>query len=577
MTNTPTDVGPTTDRTDAGSPTTSQPAAGGTLELVTGTVTSLDPIVASDRSSLGVVRNAFEGLTVAEDGAVDDVTMALAESVDVSSDYRTYTFTLRDARFHDGRPVTAEDVVYSWERVAAAERSRHAALALETLGLFHRTTTDADGETTYRPDSLGVTAVDDATVRVQLLAPNYAALSLLSHPAFSVVPAGIVGDAGGYPGEIPYDAFATGGAVGAGPFRIDRWTRGDEVVLSRFEDYYGGTPTVDGVRWTVTEDSDRQYQLGVDEAVARFSVPDDEYDPSLLTVDRTDSHGRRFGTYGPLPGGATVEYLSVPSLVTYYTAFDTATVPRAVRRAFAHVLDQRSAVETVFRGRAAPAYHLTPPALFPEDGYDAHLDRYPYGTDAAEVATARTVMENAGYGPNDRFELTVHTFRSRGFRDLFQLLEDRLGVVHVDLDVKETNFATLLSLVRRGSVDAYTMGYGFESTRPDELLARVYPPNTGAGEDGMFLNWSGTAAAGRAAAEYRTLRTNQEPSAAARQARDRAVVMTEEATWEDVPVVPLTHAIEERFTHDWAPVPPFGALGSEYQQFDTTRISSRNQ
>ena len=552
---------------------------GGRLELVGSTLSSLDPVVATDHTSERVIQNLFDGLTTLEDGGAD-ASLQLAASVDVSSDHRTYTFTLGDATFHDGRPVTAGDVVYSWERLGASEHSRNGYLLTDVLRVDHRTTTDGNGNEVYRPGSMKVTAEDERTLRVELLAPNHAALAILAHPAFSVVPEGIVGDVAGYPGELRHEAFSGERPVGAGPFVLDDWARSDEVVLARFEDYHGPTALLDGVRWRVITDSDAAYRYGQDRESDLVYVPESEWDPSLLTVDRTDDAGRRFGSYGPMDNGRTVDYLGVPELTTFYVAFNTDEVEKPARQAFAYVMNQQEVASQVFHDRSVPAATLTPPGIFPGGRYDSVRDQYPYGHDATEIGMARQVMEDAGYAEYNQYEFTVTAFQSPSWKQVLQLMQDKLGAAHIDLRYEQERFGTLVNRASKGNVDAYTLGdRPVYTTRPDEVFERLAPPNTDTSDsesDGMYVDWEGTDAASRAESAYRTVENNQAPTDAARRAREGAYVSMERANWEDVVVLPVVHGMEERFAYEWADVPPFGAAGSHRQMLNEAALGERD-
>ncbi|MFB6194163.1 MAG: ABC transporter substrate-binding protein, partial [Halobaculum sp.] len=142
----------------------------GTLRRFSGAVASLDPAVATNNGSEFVVAQLYERL-VAHPNGEPDPTPSLATAWTVSDDHRQYRFTLGDSQFHDGRPVTAADVAYSFERVASAPDSQHASLLLDTLGVVHETDDGA-----YVPGSLGVEAVDDRTVELRLVRPFHAAL-----------------------------------------------------------------------------------------------------------------------------------------------------------------------------------------------------------------------------------------------------------------------------------------------------------------------------------------------------------------------------------------------------------------
>lgn len=191
-------------------------AQGYTLLVVldANTFLSLDPASYLDRETETVVRNLFDALvTRTSDGRV---VMELAESCEMP-DPTTYIFTLRQGpRFHNGDPVTASDVVFSFERI------------LNPYGLH--------GESSPRRDLLGplerVEAIGSSKVRFHLQRPFPLFLQALVH--FQIVP-------DKYLHEVGEIGFARK-PVGSGPFAFAGGTVDTEIVMERFEGYYGGSP-----------------------------------------------------------------------------------------------------------------------------------------------------------------------------------------------------------------------------------------------------------------------------------------------------------------------------------------------
>jgi len=427
----------------------------------------------------------------------------------------------------------------------------------------------------YKPHSLAVQAVDDRTVRFSLDEPCYAAAALLALPPFAPVPEGIVGDVDGYSGRVSYREFQTN-PVGTGPFELESWTRDAEVVLSRFADYYGQAPDLDRVRWKLFgTDETAAYQYGQAGNADLQTIPSDRYDPGKIQVARTDDRGRTLGTYGPMANGETVSYVSAPLISTFYVGLNMANVETPARQAMLYVANQRAIVDDVLDGRGFPAYFFTPPGIFPGGGSSyarrAQAD-YPYGHDTTRLDRAKQVMEDAGYADSNRYEFTFSFYASSSYwEQVGRRLRDKLASAHVELKLESLPFATLLSRGRTGKLDAYTLGWLADYPGPENFLQNLYPPETDTDQEGgargAYLDWAGTSSSTDATRAWQRIETNMGTGSSARQTRESAVLAMEEAAWTDAVFLPVYHRIDERFASDGVDVPPFGDLGSTYQQY----------
>lgn len=190
-----------------------------------------------------VYANVFEGLTrIGPDGAV---LPGLAESWEIAPDGLSWVFTLRSGvTFHDGVALTAEDVVFSFDR-AMAEGSLNAQKAL-FAGINE------------------VTAIDDTTVEIGLDAPNGALLfNLAWGDAVIVSPASA-------------ETNATN-PVGTGPFRFAQWVQGDRVELVRNPDYWGTPARLEKVTFKFIADPTAAFaamMAGDIDAFPNFPAPE---------------------------------------------------------------------------------------------------------------------------------------------------------------------------------------------------------------------------------------------------------------------------------------------------------------
>lgn len=177
---------------------------------------SLNPIIANDTSSGAVLSFLFESL-IDRDLKTLEYKPTLAESWTVSPDGQTYTFKIRQGvRFHDGNPMTIEDVVFSYERIMDPEVD-----AAETRSYFSQV------------DYLKQTGPD--TFECRFKEPHFKALEICGG-FVPILPKHIYGKATG-------KEFNTQPAnetpVGTGPLRFVDWKRGESLTLARFSDYWG--------------------------------------------------------------------------------------------------------------------------------------------------------------------------------------------------------------------------------------------------------------------------------------------------------------------------------------------------
>lgn len=162
---------------------------------------SLDPILITDNGSIYLQEQVFETLVVPDETGAG-LAPGLAKSWDVSDDGLTYTFHLRDAKFSNGDPVTAGDVVFSLQRAADPDVSQYA-FAYQAIDTIE--------------------AQDEKTVVVKLAQPYAPLLSATSLFTGLTVPKDIYqADPEGF-GNKP---------IGSGPFMVEEYTRGDRVVLT---------------------------------------------------------------------------------------------------------------------------------------------------------------------------------------------------------------------------------------------------------------------------------------------------------------------------------------------------------
>jgi oligopeptide transport system substrate-binding protein len=314
-------------------PTTATPIAskGGVLNLYGTDPTTLDPAVSAEANSIEYILQIFGGLvTFDKDLApVADI----ARTWDISPDGKTYTFHLRDdAKFQSGRPVTAQDFKYSWERACnpATGSSTAATYLGDVVGVKEMLAGRAQ-------DISGVKVVDGATLQVTIASPKTYFLFKLTFPVAFVVD----------PDNVQSGREWWRKPNGTGPFRVKEWTAGSKFVLERNSLFYGKVAGLDSVVFHLLAGLPMNlYETG-DIDVAGVGMP---------YVERvTDRSGPFYS-----------QLVVVPELSFFFVGFNAARPPFDdvnVRRAFSMALDKDTLVSLVFQGTVAKATGIVPPGI----------------------------------------------------------------------------------------------------------------------------------------------------------------------------------------------------------------------
>ena len=133
-----------------------------------------------------------------------------------------------------------------------------------------------------------------------------------------------------------------------------------------------------------------------------------------------------------------MDYLGVQTINAFYIGFNTDNVEKAAREATAYAMNQDTAVNQVFKGRGKGAYHFTPPRIYPggRQQYNQHAKKnYPYGYNETQLQKARQVMEEAGYGPNNQYSITLTTHQSTTWQSNAKIIRDKLQSAYINLQL----------------------------------------------------------------------------------------------------------------------------------------------
>ena len=315
-------------------------------------VASLDPQLATDGTSFEVIADFTDGLMQMD--ADGQPVPAIAESYEVSEDGCTYTFHLReDANWSNGDPVTANDFIFAWQRAADPATASEYSYMMSDIGQIKNAAEIIAGE--MDKSELGVTAVDDKTLQVELTVPVPYFLNLMYFPTFYPVnQAFYEGLAEGTFGTSP-DTVLSNGA-----FILDSYEPAAlSFSLVKNPDYYDADKvSLDGLNYQVIKDSQQafmSYQNG-DLDIVKLSgdqVDQVQGDPELSV------HGAGYLWY------LTLNMDGVPALAN-----------QNLRLALTHAIDRTSIVEDVVKDGSLATYTAVPPQFATgPDGSDFSEDQ----------------------------------------------------------------------------------------------------------------------------------------------------------------------------------------------------------
>ncbi|MDL5375689.1 peptide ABC transporter substrate-binding protein [Exiguobacterium mexicanum] len=192
----------------------------------TSDITTADPALATDAVAFNLIANTMEGLyRLDQEG---NAVPAIAEGEpEVSEDETVYTFTLRDAEWSNGEPVTANDFVYAWQRAVDPETGSQYAYIMNTVK-----NAEAINTGKLPKEDLGVKAIDEKTLEVTLERPDPSFISLTSFGTFTPINEAFATEKGEDFSTTPENHIYNG------PFTWSEWDREQGYVLTKNESYW---------------------------------------------------------------------------------------------------------------------------------------------------------------------------------------------------------------------------------------------------------------------------------------------------------------------------------------------------
>ena len=396
----------------------------------------LDPADVTDGESVMVVTNLFDTLVAFKRGSTE-IEPSVATEWSTSDDKLTWIFTLRDGiAFHDGTPLDAAAVVFSFER--QMDPAHPARRSTSAFSYFHNN---------FKSLSK-VEALDERTVRFTLTepyAPFLAALALFNCSIVS--PAAFASEGKDAEGRYKYN-FAQK-PVGSGPFAFESWEKDAHVTLRANPGYWGGAPYVEKLIFKAV--TDPQTRLKELESGSIHGMEN----PELRDLESIHANPDL-----RLLGGAGINIC--------YLAMHTGKKPfddMRVRQAIAFAIDKKRIIARAYNNIAKQAVSMCPETMA---GFSKTLiDR------TRDVGRAKRLLAEAGYANGFKTEIWYPVIQRAYLGDpgttVIQIQQD-LKEVGIDVTIQKMEWSAILTATSKGEHEMCLMGWMADIFDPDNFL-----------------------------------------------------------------------------------------------------------
>jgi oligopeptide transport system substrate-binding protein len=469
---------------------------------------SLDPMKAVGLPEIQVMRDLFEGLT--NQDAQGNIVPGVAQSWS-SNDNKTWIFNLRkDARWSNGDPVTAQDFVYSWQRLVDPKNSSPSAWFATLSGIENA---EAITKGQMSADKLGVSALDGNRLKVTLSRPVPWFPSMVANAAFFPVPEKVIAQDGeGW--------TAPGKLVGNGAYQLQDRVVNEKIVLIRNSHYWDDAHSVlTKVTFIpINEESS---------ATKRYRAGD---------IDITESFPKNM--YALLKKELPGQVYTPDQLGTYYYAFNTEKGPTAdirVRKALTWTIDRRIIAEKVLGTGEKPAWRFTPDVTA---GFTPQKSFMQQHSQQELNAQAKSLLTAAGYGPGKPLHLTLLYNTSESHQKIAiavaSMWKKNLGV---DVTLQNQEWKTYIDSRNSGNFDVIRASWVGDYNEPSTFLSLLTSSHSG--NIARFHN-----------ADYDAVLTKASNETSA-QARNQDYNRAEQILAEQAPIAPIYQYTNGRLIKPW--------------------------
>lgn len=413
----------------------------------------LDPALNSSVDGACLAIAAFSGiLEYGEDGKLQP---AVAEKLpEVSEDETVYTVTLKDTKWSNGDPLTANDFVYSWNRVIDEKT------AADYAYMFDPIARKDDG-------TLNVEATDDHTLVITLNGPCPYFDQLLAFPAYFPVHQASVEAADT---ETPGTWAQEAGFVSNGPYNLKEWTHNESMTYEKNENYYdaANVPTKT-LQFMLSADDTAIYaaynsgDLDFIDTVPNDEIPSLKENPEFYIIDNMGTYYTAFNVNAPLFDGMTEQQA------------------KDFRHAICLLIDRDYIVETVGQTGQKAADSYIPAGMSDGNGGIFKTDAISYyDADTTDVETAKSLLEGCGYSFTDNGDGTYQISPSvtlpyilnenSGHQKVAESIQSDLAVLGIEMTIETQDWNVFLENRKQGNYTFAREGWLADFDDPINML-----------------------------------------------------------------------------------------------------------